>query len=226
MSVQPGMPEHRGLADRIKTLEAQVARINRARSMQSTSLDGGTFRVKNGGVIELVDDNDDVVAELDKTGLTVGDDVVLDSDGLKITDVLQEANWVDEHFDFGTTLSLSSSETELVSVTVEPPPWVETLSVVAYGGVTSTQLTTDPNRLSAFVRIDGVDGPKYRSAGPGVSLGASSLNQLSVPAVFSRTVSSPSASLSVAVRADIFDDSPGVDGSAGLTVLAVGRLAS
>lgn len=244
MSVQPGMPEHRGLADRIKTLEAQVARINRARKLQSASIGSGGLAIKDGGTIRLVDDSGDTVAELDKdsqtffdnagnpltvlngSGLTVGDDVVIDSDGLKITDVLQEANWIDEQFEFDTTPTLSTSFADLVSVTISPPSWVETLSVLAYGAAHASQSTLDVNQLSAFIRIDGTDGPIFSTVNEGYSIATNTLNEQAVPVVFSRTITSPAASLSVAVRASVFDDSPSVGGSAGVTVLAVGRLSS
>lgn len=128
--VQPGMSEHRGLADRIKTLEAQVARLSRARTMQSTSLDGGTFRVKNGGTIEILDGSGNVIHTFDVNGMTV-----FESDG----STLMELD--------GTGIVLNDgSGTKLIDLT--------TAGLKAYETDGSTLVHLDGSKLR-FNRADG-----------------------------------------------------------------------
>lgn len=138
--VQPGMPEHRGLADRIKTLEAQVARLSRARTMQSTSLDGGTFRVKGGGTIEILDGSGNVIHTFDINGMTV-----FEADGSTLMQL------------DGTGIRLNDgSGTKLIDLT--------TAGLKAYEADGSTLVILDGSKLR-FNRADGTRQLEITPAG-------------------------------------------------------------
>lgn len=142
MSATPGMPEYGSIGDRLKNLEAQVAKLNRARSMRSTSLDGGTFRVKNGGTIEILDGSGNVIHTFDIDGMTV-----FEADG----STLMELD--------GTGIVLNDgSGTKLIDLT--------TAGLRAFEADGSTLLVLDGSKL----RFNRSDGSRQLEITPGGGL--------------------------------------------------------
>ena len=66
----PGMPEHLGIGDRLKRLEAQVAKINRARKLESATVGSGGIQVKDDGSIQFLANDGTVILEIDKDAFT------------------------------------------------------------------------------------------------------------------------------------------------------------
>lgn len=91
MSVLPGMPEYKSLADRLKTLEAEVARLSRARKLQSASIGSGGLTIKDGGQLQVLDAAGNVIATFDVDGATIHEAdgsvlIELDGTGLQLND--------------------------------------------------------------------------------------------------------------------------------------------
>jgi hypothetical protein len=71
MSALPGMPEFKGIGDRIKKLEAEVARsIPRPQARISESIGSGGLRIKDDGSVQFVANDGTVILEIDKDAFT------------------------------------------------------------------------------------------------------------------------------------------------------------
>lgn len=165
MSAQPGMREFKSLGDRLARAEAEIARINRSRKLQSASIGSGGIKVKDDGSIQFVATDGTVVLEIDKSAFTFdradgtrqleitpaggmkfyesdGSTVIttLDGDGLEVIGGMVTPLWIDDQSDFVQNTSLTTTPTTKCSVTFDPPSWVETLflSVSVFGQMTNT----------------------------------------------------------------------------------------
>jgi hypothetical protein len=142
------MPEYGGLGDRIKELESQVAKLNRARKLESASIGSGGITVKDGGkitflnsagaVLATLDENGVLVAGapvlLDGDGLQVGTDVVIDSTGLHVIGGLVTPSESEIQIGQATDVSLTTTPQDVVTLTMTPPSWAQQV----YGFVIAT----------------------------------------------------------------------------------------
>jgi hypothetical protein len=74
------MPEYGGLGDRIKELESQVAKLNRARKLESASIGSGGLRVSDGGKITFLDTSGNTLFTIDENGL-----ITFEADGSQLS---------------------------------------------------------------------------------------------------------------------------------------------
>jgi hypothetical protein len=204
MSALPGMPEFKGIGDRIRKLEAEVARLSRARKLESASVGAGGIKFKDGGKATFLDSSGNVLLTIDEDGLVsfeadgsqlsvldgsrlrfnrsdgtriaeltpagglriyaangttllttldgsgvqVGSDVVIDSAGLKIKGVLQAPGvWTDTGADITSpAVTLNTSFATLATLEVDPPAWVNTLSVMLLYNVRAVDQTGESQR--------------------------------------------------------------------------------
>lgn len=213
MSATPGMPEYGGLADRIKNLEAQVAKLNRARRLQSASIGSGGLTVKDGGVIRFEDANGDVTTALSASGLDE-------------TTTQQAAGWVAQEFN-EETLAFPTTETDLVTVTFEPPDWVETLVIHAFGVFRFSDLDEAPassffRSWFALLRINGNDSPSALFNHGSTATGSGSeVIRVAGPIVYSLTINSPPSPVSVSLRGEA-STQPSLQSPQSLSALAFG----
>jgi hypothetical protein len=133
------MPEYGGLGDRIKELESQVAKLNRARKLESASIGSGGITVKDGGKITFLNTSGAVLATLDENGvlvagapvlldgdgLQVGTDVVIDSTGLHVIGGLVTPSESEIQIGQATDVSLTTTPQDVVTLTMTPPSWAQ-----------------------------------------------------------------------------------------------------
>jgi hypothetical protein len=74
------MPEYGGLGDRIKELESQVAKLNRARRLESASIGSGGITVRDGGQISFLDTSGNTLFTIDENGL-----ITFEADGSQLS---------------------------------------------------------------------------------------------------------------------------------------------
>jgi hypothetical protein len=192
-------------------LDRRLAALERSAQLGNAAIGSGGLTIRDGGELRFVDGS----------GTTV---VALSAAGLDSTTVQQASAWIDEDFDADTTATITETEATLAGVTIAPPSWVNTLIIQAVASVHINQGPAAPaqNHLVGLVRIDGTDSPEYISGGPQYTSGLATLINLTASPVFSRTISSPGASIDVLLRGYVDSDVDSILCEAAISVLAIG----
>ena len=68
MSMRPGMPERDTFADKLNQINSKIRALETAVSLGSSSIGSGGLKVQDGGKIQFVGSNGQVLATLDEDG--------------------------------------------------------------------------------------------------------------------------------------------------------------
>lgn len=148
MSLPPGFPERGGFADMFSDVQRRLAALERSARLTSASIGSGGLTVKDGGAITILD--------------SLGNpDVVLNSDGLEVIGGFVTPIWIENLDDSSQDTTITTSGSTPVSVTFNPPSWVQEVKVFA---ALSFQMSASANHTMRFrIDIDGLPGTGFFS---------------------------------------------------------------
>jgi hypothetical protein len=262
------MPEYGGLGDRIKELESQVAKLNRARRLESASIGSGGITVRDGGQISFLDTSGNTLFTIDENGLITfeadgsqlsvldgtrlrfnradgtrslevtpaggmkiyaangtTEQVVLDSDGLQVAGGLVQAVWFNAQDALLDSQTINTtSTTDRQTITIDPPAWVEGLSIMA---ATTMQFsdTSDNLGFTNTVIDDGGAEEEARVVSVGVG-GTGEVSTNAAVSLFLKTMPLSPAGRTVSIVQRAWVNTGSVTANLRVSVLAVGYRSS
>lgn len=198
----PGLPEYGQISDVLGDIVRRLEALERAARLTHSSIGSGGLRVHSGGKITVEDVSGDPQVVLDVNGLRVGDDVVVDASGLQVIGGYVTPMWPFANRVRTDNVSLTTSATDFLTVTINPPSWVQVLTVHAAARLQISNSSGGGQLLQCGLTTD--DGGAFESRASG-SAGTHSTNSPATNAttvVYGDTISLSPAGRSVNVVMD------------------------